>query len=401
METLGLEALGAAPNEYKFYGGEETIWYDDAEHEYTRFDKDGNLIIIPGVTSAVHIIDKSGALTQWAANMATDYIRDMLIAEEEKIRAALPHLFADASAPFLLEAKTVESWLDDARRNFDKYKKRAAETGKLAHDWIEQFIRALMSQTWDIVLELQANLPEDERAANGVMAALDFMVRHKVRWIFTERKIYSRQHDYAGTLDGLAYVSSCGDPDCCGYVNVTTGQREALYFVDVLAIVDWKTSNQLYPEYHYQTAAYLKSIEEELPEYPVIPFRFVTRLGKDDGQFEAQLLLPESVESDFDIFLKCLALYGTLKRRKDSEKAVRDTVKAILKAKRDEEKAAIKAAAAAERERLKEERRQAKEGAKAYYKMLRAQKIPVKEAERLVAEKFGVKDEEPELEAAA
>lgn len=380
MELTGLEGLGPAPSQYSFYNGEVTIYFDESLHEYTRFDAMNGLVIVRGVTSAVHIIDKSDALTQWAANMTTDYIREKLTATEQEARTLLPHLFADGT-PFTLEASTVESWLNDARFNFSKYKKAAADTGKLAHEWIEHFIRALMSENWDQVLELQQNLPEDPRAYSGVVAALDFMAQHKVRWVMTEEKIYSREYDYAGTCDGLAYVSSCANPECCGYTDPNTGERVALVFSDVLTVIDWKTSNRLYEEYEYQTAAYLEAIHEMTGMRA--QFRFITRLGKEDAKFEARLLREDTQFRDMKIFLQCLDLYRSVEERKDADRSVRETIKLVLKAKKEADVAAEKAAKAAAREAARAERMARDEAAKLAYKSLRAQGMTKADAERI------------------
>jgi hypothetical protein len=352
-EGLGLAGLGLAPKEYKFFGGSVSLFYDDAEHEYTRFDAAGNLYIVPGVTSAIHIIDKSDALTQWAANQATEYVESK-VAEERVKFFEIAAACGDVLAPdtqVQIEASLVLSWLNDARFAFRKYKEAAADTGKIAHDWVEQYIRSLIHNEPAQTAELLANLPEDERARNGALAALDWMTKHKVRWVCTERKIYSRDHDYAGTLDGLAYISSCGDPECCGRTNMETGEKEAVFFENVLCMIDWKTSNRLYAEYEYQTAAYLKQQQEERGY--VIPLRFIIRLGKDDAQFEARLLFEDTIERDFHIFLECLALYRSIEGRKRGERAVRDILKALFKAQKEAAIAAEKAEKKAKKDLLK------------------------------------------------
>src|ERR1022692_2948107 len=83
----------------------------------------------------------------------------------------------------------------------------------------------------------------DERAVQAVKAALRWMKTHRVEWLKTEEKIYSRKYEYAGTMDGLAYVDSCGDPACC-----TESYKHRM------CLVDWKTSNHLSTIYCLQTA---------------------------------------------------------------------------------------------------------------------------------------------------
>lgn len=353
--------LGTAPAEYKFYDGAVTVHYDDDEHSYTRYDAAGNLVLIPGVTTAVHIVDKSAALTQWAANMACSYIRD----EAE--------LYALSGSWRDFDTATLQTWLEKAKYAHRDYKDNAAETGHIAHAWIEDFIKAAIAGKYDRMLAMLDELPEDERARNGCVASLEWMARHQVRWVLTERKIYSRRHDYAGTMDGLAYITACGDKDCCGeYEGVV---KVPATFTDQLAVVDWKTSNGLYPEYDYQTAAYTLALIEELDLD--IQLRVIARLGKEDAQFESRYLPPERLYTDFEIFLGCLSLYRSIERRKAEDKAQKDAVKAAERAAKDEAEQALRERKAAYREAL----RTAKLYAKTMYKELRGEKVTVIDAE--------------------
>lgn len=345
-----VEALGVALPEYKFKfpdGEVITMYYDDSLHQYTRYGLEG-VVILPSSTTAIHIIDKSAALTQWAANMTVDYIRQKMATE---VADYFNHL---GSYEKTFTPENVESWLNDARFNFKEYTKAAADTGTLAHDWLEEYIKADKKKDNERLMYLMTNLPDDERAKNGITAALDWMSGHNVKWIHTERKIFSREYDFAGTMDGLAYIDSCGEPECtcCGTVDLSTGQRIALEFVGVLALIDWKTSNRLYPEYWYQTASYEGAYEEETGED--VRLRIICRLGKDDGQFECQRRDHETFEQDYTTFLHALALYRDIEWQKENESARKSAIKF-----------AVKAAKTAAKDTEKEVKRIAKEAAKA------------------------------------
>lgn len=361
---------------YYFYDNTIIVYYDDEEHSYTRYDEAGNLIYIPGVTTVCHIVDygKSDGLTMWAANMTTFYLQDKIAAHRAEGKD-----WAD------ITDELFNVWLNEARFHFRDYKNKAADLGKIAHGWIEDFIRALMRNDLEAVMRQVDNLPDDPRARNGCLAALNFMARHKVRWVFTERKLYSREHDFSGTTDGLCNASSCGDPECCGRYDMDTGQKVPVWFIDVLAIVDWKLANKLYREFEWQTSAYDKAILEELGIHA--PLRFVTRLGKETAEFESKLLFEDSIEQDFRIFLRCLDLYKDLEAQKDSERALKDAVKAVLKQRKEEDKARAKA----ERKAARAERKQEREAAEALYKLLRSQGMSVKEAKAAAygADKIG------------
>jgi DNA repair exonuclease SbcCD nuclease subunit len=266
----------------------------------------------------------------------------------------------------------MDSWLDKAKYAHRDYKDNAADTGKLAHSWIENFIKAAIAGHYDRMMAMLDELPEDERARNGCVASLDWMEHHRVRWVSTETKIYSEQHDYAGTMDGLAYITACGDPECCGEFNGLL--KVAATFVDVLAVIDWKTSNGLYPEYDYQTAAYLKATNENLGLG--IELRVIARLGKDDAEFESRFLPKSRLEDDFEIFLLCAALYRKVEERKAADKAHKDAVKARIKAEKEAAEQALRERKAAYREELREMKLKGKD----LYKQLRGAKVTVIDA---------------------
>jgi hypothetical protein len=200
------------------------------------------------------------------------------------------------------------------------------------------------------------------------------MSAHHVRWIETESKIYSREHDYAGTMDGLATCDSCDDCSCCPVV-----------FKDRLSLIDWKSSNHLKIEYLFQTASYKHAKMEEHPEMKILD-TWILRLGKSEeeaGKFEPWHMTPDEYEDDFKGFLACLVLtrlVDSVEERMSSQKKTiravkkeqRETAKALAKEQaklqkaldkaaakiaKEAEKARIKAEAKAERERLKTEKK--------------------------------------------
>jgi hypothetical protein len=250
---------------YSFYDGEIELEYDPIDHVYLLDNTP-----IPSVTQIVKVIDKSAVLINWAVKLTVD-----------KILASVQFPISEEGfKAIVLEAKSAHRVrLEDA-----------SNVGKQAHSMIEERIK---HDLFGGIL-LAVGHPRDERVWNCYLAALDWMKRHNVRWICTERKIYSKTYKYAGTLDGIAIVDSCTDPRCC--------PNE---FKDRYSLIDWKSSNQLYNEYLFQTAAYQYAIEEELGQE--IIDRWVIRLGKDDGEFEAWHI-EKGHEEDFTAFLSCLSL---------------------------------------------------------------------------------------------
>ena len=224
-----------------------------------------------------------------------------------------------------------------------------------------------------IVREL-INVPTDEQAANAARSGFAWMSAHNVRWVETESKIYSREHDYAGTMDGLCVCDSCTDRACC-----------PTEFKDRLSLADWKSSNHLKIEYLFQTASYKHAKMEEYPDLKIID-TWILRLGKNEeeaGKFEPWHMTPDEYEEDFKGYLACLTLTrlvdsveermksqkGTIRAVKkeqretakalarEQEKLQKAIAKAAAKVEKEAEKQRIKAEAKAERERLKAEKK--------------------------------------------
>lgn len=257
-----------------FYNGEVSVEYDSDKHVYYLVEGEV-LRPVPSVTTIVKIIDKSQMLINWAVKLTVERLLSSIsfpIEENEFVKK-------------VLAAKTAHrERLDDA-----------GNVGSQAHNWIENYIKGVLYPE----LIGAINFPEDERAKNCCLAALDWMKIHNVRWVCTERKIYSRIYEYAGTLDGIAIVDSCQNKKCCPNP-----------FKDRLSLIDWKTSNQIYPEYVLQTAAYQQPYQEETGDN--IEDRWIIRLGKEDGEFEA-LHLEDFFEKDFLVFKSCLDLTNGMK----------------------------------------------------------------------------------------
>jgi hypothetical protein len=294
---------------FSFYDGTETLLFDESIWTYFRLLEDGKRQELEGVTGIVKIIDKSEPLMRWAVKKSMEKLRRLLLGSPNF--AALGPEAAQMLDDIIAEAKKADK----------EELEQAADTGHKAHDWIEAYIKA--SIAGDDLNLLWQSMPDDPKAVNACKASVGWMQQHKVKWVRTERRCYSRAHGYAGTMDGLARVSSCGNPNCC-----------PTEFTDRLTLVDWKTSNDLYIEYLLQTASYQNAHEEETGE--IIEDRWVIRLGKDDAEFDPWHMEDRSAyEEDRKAFLSTLDTYRCVW-------AVRDRMSNVLtkRRKRDKEKLA-------------------------------------------------------------
>lgn len=221
-----------------FYNGTITLRFDKENHAYHLMLPDGTTEIQDGVTTISNILDHSLYLMPWACKM--QYL---------KMLRTMPREGDNTAQISWSEFDRIAQESKSAHR--EKFED-AADVGHMAHTWIEESIKHAIKHTDGIVEKMHPAAPDDERAINCGMAAFKWMQAHNVRWISTERKVYSKKYKYAGTLDGLATVDSCDDPVCCHK-----------FFLDKLSIIDWKSSNYLSISYNYQTAAYLQAIAEE------------------------------------------------------------------------------------------------------------------------------------------
>lgn len=350
--------------EYKFYNEEVTIRFNKEEHCYYRVADLGNLIPLNGVTNTVGIIDKSFMLTPWAAKMAIQKLLRIMPTEMVEGIIRIKPLTFEEFTIIALEAKGAH------KEKLDE----ASDIGHQAHKCLEESILNAMANDPQKIVRQLINLPADEQAATAAGSGFNWMQAHNVRWEETETKIYSREWDYAGTMDGLATCDSCNDRACCPEV-----------FKDRLSLIDWKSSNHLKIEYLFQTASYKHAKLEEHPELNILD-TWILRLGKSDeeaGKFEPWHMTPDEYEEDFQGFLACLSLTRLVDSVEERMKGQKSTIRAVKKEQRETakalakeqeklqkaldkaaakiakeaEKVRVKAEAKAERERLKAEKK--------------------------------------------
>lgn len=304
-----------------FYNGDITLRFDKENHAYHLMMADGTSEIQDGVTTASNILDHSMYLMPWAVKMM--YLKLLKTVP----RMILPPPLDPAQSMEMEFVKSIP-WVEfdkiaqEAKSAHREHFEDAGDVGDAAHKWLEESIKHAIKHNDGIVEKMHPTAPVDERSVSCGLAAFKWMQSHNVRWLRTERKVYSRKYKYAGTMDGLAIVDSCDNPACCHK-----------FFIDQLSLIDWKSSNHLRIEYLYQTAAYQQAEQEEFGKE--IRARWILRLGKEDGEFEAWY--EEDFQTDFLTFLACLDLY---RLNKQVDKRMRDAKKLKTFYKREAKKAA-------------------------------------------------------------
>jgi len=236
------------------------LTFDAARHRHLY---DGKQLI--GVTTALGMISKGDAITQWAVNQALDYL--------------------SAELQGNLSIEDVQALLLEAKYAWRNKRDEAAAIGTQAHGWIECYLRG-DSPPW----------PEQEPIRRSCEAAVRWLEQHHWETVEIEKQIYHPDLGYAGILDWYALVDG------------------------VPSVPDWKTSKYIYSSYRYQTAAYVKALELETGCR--IEDRWILRIDKNTGEFEDVKLTRKSLASDFKAFKGALALYQRDKQLKEEAKNV-------------------------------------------------------------------------------
>ena len=277
MDGIITKKLYKGQVEIKFYGPTE----DKPNRHMYYVDKKRKT----GVTTFIGIKDKSNALVSWSLEEAAKHL--ILLLEKRK----------EINEEQIVEAVFAHKLI----------KERAANLGKTAHSWCEKYILA------DIGKGEFPEMPEEKEVQIAVNGFMDWIKSQKIKFVSSEKVVYSRKHDYIGTMDIEAII----------------GNRRHL--------IDLKTSNGLYNEVRMQTAAYLKAdqeeggmhyqgrwairlakeTEEEYLEKLVLKNKIRLILGKKETPakeympFEAMYLDDDknALDEDFDAFLSAQKLH--------------------------------------------------------------------------------------------
>lgn len=321
LESL-IQKFGGVTEEYTFYNGQVTLRYDPKDHVYLLATPDG-LEVQDGVTHIAHIIDKSHILLPWGSKM----MANKLLATAKDFATGYNITPEGIKDYYSFHEPDFTKWIMQAKSAHKDKLEDAGAVGTEAHNWIETYIGTVLTKDAAATERQLANFPAEPRAQNAVVAMLEWSNAHNIRFISTERKVYSRRHKYAGTMDGLALSDSCSNPNCC---------KE--HFKDRITLIDWKTSNHLYIEFVLQTAAYVQAYEEEMEE--AVDDIWIVKLGKEDAEFEAWHIDSNLATLGWLAFLRALELSRSMA---DLNRAV-DDAKDIRKAAKKAEKKAVKEA---------------------------------------------------------
>jgi PD-(D/E)XK nuclease superfamily len=169
-------------------------------------------------------------------------------------------------------------------KTLDQARIPAATAGTMAHNLVEAHLNKRP------LPELEGDADVIAKARRAFDAYLSWSDMTKLQVRHTEVSLASGKHKFGGTLDAI------------GVINGSNG----------LALIDWKTSNSIYPDYLYQLAAYKLLWEENYPDHPITGGAHLCRFAKEEGDY-AHHHFP-NVDEEAATFLAMRELYDRVKK---------------------------------------------------------------------------------------
>ena len=251
----------------------EKIFFDPKKHKYYVGEEKEEY---PSVTTILNKVIAKPYLMYWAVKEAVSYIGENLDRVINK--------------EIILNSENAIKILNEAKKTHEKIRDEAGEIGKETHSIIEKI------NNHEVLDEKQME-KLDKRIRNSVNAYLFWKKQVGFEPEKSEFICYSKKHKFAGKID------------CVGKIN------------NELVIVDFKTTNAIYPEYWLQVAGYYGAFSEMFPDEK-IKGCYIVRFGKEDGEeFEAKNI--EDIvlmEENFKVFLSAVDLWEWQTKQKEKEK---------------------------------------------------------------------------------
>ena len=221
---------------------------------------DGTWKALTGCTTVLSILAKP-ALIQWSANEAVKYIEENITLQSE----TWPELFK--------EAKTAH------RRK----KEEAGQKGTDIHFEVEKLVKGSI-EAWGGIID-----PDTKSEIPQVQHFIDWAVKNKVKFMESEKNVYSKKLWLGGILDLIVEIDS------------------------KLWIADIKTGSGNYADAFWQMAGYELMMTEM--GYPELAGSIVLNLKKT-GEFEEKRSV--SNEDAKKGFLACLEIYRIQEKFKNN-----------------------------------------------------------------------------------
>lgn len=264
----------------QLYGGSVELGFDRHRHTYTV---DGEAV--PNVTTITGVIAKQG-LDGWAMRMALEHLRVGLKGRPDEVQ--LQRLFEEAA----LAA--------------EKVKQEGGYVGRATHEWIEEHTEPLISSGREGDGRAVRPLPTSAPVRAAVEAFLEWERVARPIYLHSERKVYSREHNYTGTVDAVALIegSLIDTWRLAKRGRVLEAAKELLG--RRRTTLDYKTGNKVMTEAHLQIRAYDQALSEE--DGVLSDERIILHLPKVAGK-SARPIVCGDHEADLEAFLAVRRVY--------------------------------------------------------------------------------------------
>src|SRR3990167_7249411 len=220
---------------------------------------------LTGCTTILGILAKP-ALIQWSANMAVDFV------EEEVRKIAVSN---DGIGYINELAREWARILKEAKTAHRRKKEEAGAKGTDIHFEAEKLVKGAIDANKGILdPDTKSDIPQ-------IQHFIDCAVKNKVKFLETEKGLYSKTHFLGGIVDLLCEIDG------------------------EVWIADIKTGSGIYPEHFAQMAGYELMLKEMGFDRP-IKGHIVLNLKKD-GTFQEKRSV--STEDAKNFFLACLNVY--------------------------------------------------------------------------------------------
>ena len=229
----------------RYHTGDKVLLeYDHAAHSYVVEEEK-----VPNVTTLIDGVFPK-YLTEWAARCGADYWKTHSD-ETENMYHGIINAHKDVSGA-------------------------ARDIGHETHYWIEEYINSSIKNPNEVDWKLGSL---GDKAKNAVKAFLKWEASHDIVWMGSEKKVYSKEYGYAGTIDAIAMING------------------------KYCIVDFKTSAKIYKESYVQLSAYAQAVEE-IHGKPV-DLAVVLRLDKEEDKYQEAAFIPSDY---FHVFLMAMQM---------------------------------------------------------------------------------------------
>lgn len=151
----------------------------------------------------------------------------------------------------------------------------ALDIGTVTHQWVEADIKGKEFKMPEISLEIK------EKVENSFLGYLEWKDQVHFKLLQSELSLVSEKYQFGGTIDIIGEIN--GQP----------------------AIIDIKTSEEIYVDHKIQTIAYKILYNESFPDNS-ITMVYILKLGKKDGGFSYHYL--PNLDKEWEVFLLLLQL---------------------------------------------------------------------------------------------